>query len=398
MYQAMKYTTILFALFLGLFLSSCVGEISESQSDSFMKMYGSGNLDQARGIVALENGGYAFCGTDSSSQGTKMMLVVTDSYGNLENGFPKFYPEESGNAGANAIVAKNGGQGGFLLSGFIENERGDRDIYLVKVSSSGTVNWSESYGSVENEEALHATEGIKNEFVLAGYQEKNGEKDIMIMAVDQEGDSIDLSLNYNKPHNSKDAAANFILNTGDNYLCVCTYNKFIGEGTDILVLNFDDDLSPNDDILGGQAEEFSKCIVQEDADNYIVLGNRENSQTGKSEILLHLVETDGLLVKESSLLATISEAYTDLIAERLVKIEAGKYAIVGTRRAEGDDIFIQFLENYQIGDRITLGGEGDQSGADIVVSENGGLVVLGDNYSEGSRVISLIKTDESGNF
>jgi len=395
----MKYYTIIIAIFTGLFMASCDNEISVAQSDSFIKMFGSGGLDMARGIIALDNGGYAICGTDSSSQGMKMVLIVTDEYGNPEAGFPKYYPEGNQSAGANAIVAKNGGQGGFLLSGFIENARGDRDIFLVKTSPNGSVNWSESYGSVEDEEALHVAEGISYEFILAGYQEKNGEKDIMIMAVDQEGDSIPLSLFYNKPDNSKDAAANFILNTGDNYLCVCTYNKFIGEGTDILVLNFDDDLSPNDEILDGQAEEFSKCIVQEDADNYIVLGNRENSQTGKSEILLHLVETEGLLVKESSLLATISEADTDLIAERLVKTEAGKYAIVGTRRVAGDeDIFIQFLENYQIGERITLGGEGDQRGADIALSVNGGLVIAGDNAYAGSSMISLIKTDESGNF
>jgi hypothetical protein len=400
--KPMKYISIIAAGLAGLILFSCDAEISPVQSESFIKLMGSYGLDRARGIAVLSSGGYAICGTsyesDSLSQ-SKMVLMVTDKFGNMEAGFPKYYTEGTLSAGANAIVAKNGGNNGFLLCGYIEDESGDRDIYLVKTSPGGNISWTKSYGSPEDESVLHATEGITYEFMLAGYQEKQGEKDIMIMGLDQDGDSIRLSLNYSKPVNSKDASANYILNTGENYLCVCTFNKVIGEGTDILVLNFDDELSPNDEILSGQFDEYGKCIVEDDLDSYIVLGNRNNAQTGNSEILLHLIETDGLLVKESSLLATISERDSDLYAERLVKTEAGRYAIVGTRTVGNDeDIFIQFLQDYQVGERIVLGSTGDQSGADIGIPENGGLIILGDNYYEGNSMISLIKTDDSGNF
>ena len=303
-------------------------------------MYGSKGLDRAKGLVVLDDGGYAICGTDSSERGSKMMLIVTDSYGNVKEGFPKFYPEGNQNAGANAILAKNGGRNGFLLSGYVEDATGDRDIFIVKTSADGSVNWSKSYGSSESEEALHAAEGIDYEFILAGYQEKGGEKDIMIMLVDQDGDSIDLSLFYTKPEDSKDAAATYILNDGDHYMCVATYNKFIGEGTDILVLNFDDDLSPNDKVLEGAYDEFGKCIIKEDENVFVVLGNSNNTQSGDSEILLYQVESDGLLIKNERLLATISEDDTDLVAERMVKMEGGKHAIVGTRNTGGILIYL----------------------------------------------------------
>ncbi len=395
----MKYISIITAFFAGMILLSCEKEISVSQSESFLKMYGSKGVDRAKGIAVLENGGYAICGTDSSGQGTKMMLIVTDEYGNLREGFPKYYPEGDLNAGANAIVAKNGGKNGFLLCGYIENEERSRDIFIVKTSADGGFIDSESYGSSEDEEALHATEGITYEFILAGYQEKGGEKDVMVMAVDQDLDSIALSLNYSKPANSKDAAANYILNQGDHYMCVATYNMFIGEGTNILILNFDDELSPNSKVLGGDYDQVGKCIVYDGGSEFVVLGNSFNTQTGNSEILLYQVESEGLLVRNDRLLATISERGADLRAERMVKIDGGRYAIVGTRSTNGDsDIFVQFMADFQKDIGKTFGSAGIQEGADIGIAGNGGLVILGDNGFEGNSMISLIKTDESGNF
>jgi hypothetical protein len=393
----MKYISIITAVFAGMILLSCEKEISVSQSESFLKMYGSKGADRAKGIAVLENGGYAICGTDSSR--SKMMLIVTDEYGNLMEGFPKYYPEGELNAGANAIVAKNGGKNGFLLCGYIENEERGRDIFIVKTSADGSVNWSKSYGSSENEEALHATEGITYEFILAGYQEKDGEKDVMVMAVNQDGDSIRLSLNYSKPDNSKDASANYILNHGDHYMCVATYNMFIGEGTNILILNFDDELSPNGKILKGDFDQVGKCIVHDGGNEFVVLGNSYNTQTGNSEILLYSVEAEGLIVRNDRLLATISESGADLIAERMVKVNGGRYAIVGTRSTNGDsDIFVQFMVDFKKDIGKTFGSAGIQAGADIGIAGNGGLVILGDNGFEGNSMISLIKTDESGNF
>ncbi len=395
----MRYI-VTFSLLLSFWLfSSCEREISPAQADAFMKMIGSGTSLKASGLAVLGNGGYAVCGTDSSASGSKMVLYITDEYGNVKDGFPRYFTEGELNSGANTIVAKNEGQNGFLLSGYIENEAGDRDIYLVKTSLDGSKNWSKIYGSSEDEEVLHATEGIGYEFLLAGYQEKKGEQDIMIMAVNQNGDSIPLSLFYSKPPLSKDAAANFIYNAGDHYLCVCTFNSFIGEGTDILVLNFDDDLSPNNGVLEGQYDEFGKCLVQVDSTHFIVLGNRQNDITGKSEMLLYQVETSGLEISGSSYIAAISETGADLVAERLVRAEDGSLAIVGTRtNGSGKEVFVQIIRDYQPAERLYFGGSGDQYGRDIKIPEDDAFVITGDGGNEGFGAITLIKTDGNGNL
>jgi len=398
----MNYRIYIIAGLVGL-LFSCEREISPEQADKFIKFFGTYQLDEAGDVAVLEDGGYAICGTSSvPGQGEQMVLIVTDEFGNMKTGFPKYYSEEGLNTGANTLVAKRGGQGGFLLGGYVDRPVDgstdfQKDMFLVRTKSSGDTIWQRSYGSAEDEVVLNATERISSGFMLAGYQVKDDKSDILIMGVEEGGDSIRLNLNYNNPF-ADNSAANFILNTGDNYLCVCTYDKIQDKGTDMLILNIDDDLSYNVKSLSGNFDEFGRCVLEDGPDRYLVLGDRINS--GRSELVIHLIETDGLLVTNSLLLATISEQGSDLIAKRFVKTAADSYAIVGTRQSDGDqDIFLQFLSSdYAVTERILYGSTGNQSGADIDLHDDGGFILLGTNSFEDNSMISLIKTGETGNL
>jgi len=397
----MKYSLSIIALLL-LLVSSCNQEISPEQADRFIKFYGNSLMDEAKDIEVLSDGSYAICGTDSvAGEGKRMVLVVTDKYGIMKSGFPKYYTEEGYESGANAMVVRSGGSRGFLLVGFVERPMGrdsiQKDIFLVKTSSSGELSWTRSYGSMEDESVLHATEMISSGgFMLAGYQVKRGKTDIMIMGVSEIGDSIKLGLNYNNPF-SDNAAATYILNTGDKYLAICTYDKIGTDGTDILILSFDDDLSPNDEILDEGSYEVGRAIVEDSTNRYLILGNRINV-SGSSEGLVYLIETSGFNITKSSLVATIDETNSDLFAERIVKTEDGRFAIVGTRQSNGNsDIFLQFLQpDYQKTERLIYGSAGNQSGADIDLPADGGLIMLGTNEYGPNSMISLVRTGDVG--
>lgn len=378
--------------------------MSIEQSEKFMKYYGNYLMDEARDVEVLDDGGYAICGTGMiQGQGKRMVLIITDEYGNLRSGFPKYYTEEELESGANAIVPIRGGQGGFVLAGYIERPvegslSVQKDMFVVKVSSTGQEIWQNSYGSAEDEVVLHATEKISSGYMLAGYQVKNGKSDILIMGVEEEGDSTKLGLNYNNPY-SKNGTATYLLNTGERYLCVCTYDKIGKEGTDILVLSINDDLDAIPETLTDDSNEYGTCILEDGLDSYLVLGNRISS-LGKNEVVVHRLETRGLLITKSVLLATISESNMDLIGKRFVKTADGRYAIVGTRQANGTrDIFLQFLTSeYMVSGQIIYGATGDQSGADIALPEDGGIALLGTSSFETNGMISLIKTGDTGDL
>ena len=138
-------------------------------------------------------------------------------------------------------------------------------------------------------------------------------------------------------------------------------------------------------------------MIGDTPNQFLFLGNRIVS--GRSEIVIHQVETnDGTAVTNSVLLITISESDVDLTGQRMVKTEDGRYAIVGTRESGGDrQIFLQFLNSDYIPDgQVLFGAAGDQNGADVSLSEDGGLVILGTSSYEETGMISLIKTNDTG--
>ena len=141
------------------------------------------------------------------------------------------------------------------------------------------------------------------------------------------------------------------------------------------------------------------CIIEEGNNEFLVLGNRENG-SGDSELLLYGIETDGLLITNSSLLATISEANTDLIGKKVIKTASGNLAIAGTRR-EGvnSEVLLQFVSSsHQIEEQVTYGASGAQTGMDIELYDDGGFVLLGTNSYGESTVISLMKTSATGDI
>jgi hypothetical protein len=401
MQKMMKYGLILI-LFSALCIS-CEQEISDEQADSFIKYYGSSMMDMAGDVEVLGSGGYAICGTETSeTMGKRMVLIVTDEFGNVQGGFPKYYVEEGLATGGSSLIALQGGSGGFILSGFVErpvegSQEVQKDIFIVRTSSSGAVSWQRSYGSHEDEQVLHSVVGIQSGYMLAGYKMENGNSDIMVMGVTEEGDSVRLGLNYNNPY-AENSMANFLLNAGDKYLCVCTFDKVNGDGTGIQILTFDDELSPLARKLSREFNEFGMCLLDEGEGNFLVLGNREGS--GGIELVLYGIETEGLLITNSSVYATISAPNTDLIGERIIETSSQGLVVAGSRRiGDYSDILLQFISSsYQPEDGISFGASGSQTGKDIELADDGGFVVLGTNANGSNSVISLMKTGASGEF
>jgi len=397
----MKYGYIL--ILLSAFFLSCEKDMSSEQAEGFIKFYGSYLLDEAGEVEVLAGGGYAICGTETTaSQGKRMVLIITDEFGNVQSGFPRYYDDQGMETGGSSMIALQDG-GGFVLSGFVEkpvpgSQQVQKDIFLVRTSSSGDTIWQRSYGSHEDEQVLHSVEGLRSGYMLAGYQLKDGKSDIMVMGVSDEGDSIRLSLNYNNPY-AENSTASYLLNAGDMYLCACTYDKLNGEGTGIQVLTFDDELSPLAKNLSGEYNEYGMCVLEQGGGRFLVLGNRENT-SGRSEILLYEIETDGLLITSASLNATISDGNADLRGERMVQTASGGLAITGTRRAgNSGEILLQFVSSsYQNEEPVSFGASGDQAGKDIELARDGGFVVLGTNDSGGNSIISLLKTNASGDL
>jgi len=406
----MNYISYIKVLILVTLVASCTRDISPEQAEKFIKFYGNQYMDEARDLEILDDGSFAICGIDSvQGEGKRAVLIVTDEFGNLKQGFPKYYSDASYPSAANTLVLQRGGEGGFLLSGYSEKPIVDtippietgtqKDIFLVRTDKSGNLLWSKSFGSGEDETVLHATEDFASAgYLLAGYQENDGKRDIMIMGVSDQGDSSDLTFNYHGGPSVESSSANYILNTGEQYLAVCTYDRANSEGTDILILYFDETLSPLVWPISNVLSETGENIAHIEGDRYVVLGTRNNVSSDRSEIVLYEVSIDATRITGAVPLAQISEGGADLLASRIKKSVNGGYVVVGTRVIGSDrDIFLQFLdESFQARERIIYGAAGNQSGEDMEFTSDNGMLMLGTNGSEVSSMISLIRTGEAG--
>lgn len=395
--------TILLSILAILFFS-CERDISPAQADKFVKFYGSHLMDEAGEVKVLSTGGYAICGTIyMEGNGKRMALIVTDKYGNVLSDFPKYYDEEGLETGAVSMVAVDGGTGGFMLSGYVERPVGgsqakQKDIFLVRTNSSGGETWKRSYGSEEDEQILHSIERIGSGFLLAGYKEGNGKSDVLVMGVSEAGDSIRLGFNYNNPF-SQNARATYLLNTGRDYLCVCTLDNISDKGTDLYVLSFDNELSPLERNLSGGLDELGSCVLEVAANQYLILGNRLNN-SGNMEMVLYSIEKNGLFITNTEELATISETGTDLIGKRMIKTSDGRFAIVGTRmEGSNGQIILQFISSgFVVAEQLTFGTTGIQDGVDMDEGLDRGILLLGTNDLGSNSIISLIKTSETGDL
>ncbi|HDR67626.1 MAG TPA: hypothetical protein ENN61_01100 [Bacteroidaceae bacterium] len=382
-----------------IFLLSCEVEISKEQAATFIKFYGNYLNDSGADVVITDDGGYAIAGTSVTENAvTGMVLLVTDEYGNLLPRFPRYY-SDGRNCGANTILKLDDG---FLLCGYVMAEEAGggshEDIYIVKTDENGRVTWSNTYGGAGNENIQHAVRGNSGGFVIAGYREINNKKDYWIFSISENGTFI-REVPQQTVQNTRDNMAEYLISIPEyGYLCVCTYHEDTYKGSNVFILSVNNDLNtPYNLSLGTDYNDFGKCIIRGEGNQFYVLGNTENASSGRTELAVYSIEMNGLKFGSSSVVATIQSDSADFIAEDFVLTGTGRLAIIGSDISDGNyNILLQFLDQGVPDGRINFGETGSQVGSKIIVTDDGGLLFVGTNAYEGNSMISLVKTNEEG--
>ncbi len=394
MKRLVKYILVSLAIVL---LYSCSDGLSDFQKKSFMKFYGSYQLDIGRDVQVLASGGYAITGSMIPDSISSMFLIITDEYGNQTENSPKYYGGLLQTSGSSLLALDDG----FLLVGQIVDTLVDgtlqSDIYMVRTDLAGEELWSSRLGGDENETVYHVTTRSEGGYVLAGKREVNNQDDLWIVMVDEEGNKISDFIGSN---GISDDEARYIHNTGNGYLVACTYDDGAFAGKDFMVVYVDENSNLFDTrAMGTNYDDFARSIIVYDG-AYLLMGNSNNTTRGNSEIALYTFTLEGNLIKNQQELATIFEIGIDLTGEGCAIGSDGNIAVVGSREVnENKDILLQFIgEGGDVGEAEIFGQLGSQSGNAIKRTLDGGLILVGSNGLEGNSVISLIKTNAQGKF
>ena len=169
----------------------------------WFKTYGGSGTDGASDIIQLYDGSLITTGNAADGAGNlDFFLLKTDNDGNLD--WFKTYGGSSEDWGYSVLSTIDNG---FIISGYTDSFGfGNRDVYLVKTDSSGSLEWSQTYGGTNFDggqiHEAHQTISITNagDFLISDYTTSygTGEGDVFIIKTDTQG--FIENCNYNIPN------------------------------------------------------------------------------------------------------------------------------------------------------------------------------------------------------
>lgn len=362
-------------LYLLFFTLSHFGLYAQAPSIEWQKTYGGSSNEEIFDIEPTIDGGYITAGYTSSSNGdvtinhgsNDMWIIKSDNSGNIQ--WQKTFGGSDIDRGTKIQQTTDGGYIviGYTLSadGDLTNNHGEHDLWIVKLDTSGNIQWQKTYGGSGSDEgvdiqqtndggyiAIGATSSIDGDITI-----NYGQRDMWIIKLDNSG-----NIQWQKTY-------------GNTY---------------------------NDD--GTQIRQLSDG-------NYVVSGNYNFSSTDTSDFWILKLNTSGAIVWQK----TYGGSSREYPYEIQITNDGG-YILVGyTQSTDGDvtgnhglgDVWMTKLNPS--GDMLwqkTFGGTSSDYGEAITQTLDGGYIISGSAQSpdgdvtgnHGSADFWVIKTDASGNI
>ncbi len=314
---------------------------SSSGDTLWKRILGESNNDIAEYIDTTNDGGFIICGfTNSFGNGNEMLLIKLSSSGNIE--WSRTY---GGPGEENAICVLQTTDGGYLLGGTSTSNisgSGD-DAAVLKLDSAGNMIWSKRFGRTVGLDQIRALREMPDGgFLLGGNSSVGNNWQIFLMRTDSFGDS----------------------------LWAKTYSIY---SLSLLSLELTDD---GGFLLGGSVGNFSM----------------------PSGVL---IKTDSLGVKLWSQYyrGATSPGFNGFNSVK--RTSDGGFILTGITNSwgfGGEDVLIVKTDSVGVVQWSKVyGGTQDETGLDIFQTYDGGYVIHARRGTLSSSIIYLIKTDSLGN-
>lgn len=388
--------SFLFVFFLS---NSCREEsFSPSQADSFIKFFGSYELDEGFDVKSLDDGGYILAGTTSKdNSGTEIVIIRTDKYGN-EIWEPRQY---GGTYNDHASGIKLLPDGGFVIIGSTEIEAQEGSVisnmYLIRTDDQGDTLWTRNYGGYSNDVGYHLDQTSDEGFILIGSTEDlvSGITDILMVKTDSDGEEI-----WSITHGgSNDDVGIYITETDYGFIYsgyTRSYsqagqsqsNIFIAKTNSIGRLTF-----PY--TYGDSGDDSGESVIPLPEGGYVILGTTTNPSTNIKNVFLARVEED----ISKPLWSKSFGGNINHLAGCIKITSDGGFVITGTKELSAGNHVIFLLKTDADGNQLflkTFGGSGQQRAESLDITHDEGFIITGSNKLGENSMITLIKTKPGG--
>lgn len=248
------------------------------------RTFGGSQRDQAKDLIQTSDGGYVIVGyTESMGSGNgDMYLIKTNSSGRLE--WEKTFGG-SGADGARSFASTS--DGGYILAGYTESKgAGKWDGWVVKVTSSGNLQWDKTFGGSEGEAFNSVVVSSSNSYVLAG----GANTKTWLLKVDNSGNK-----QWEKKFDAKGGGwAEDVFETSDNgYILAGIVDNKISGNRDMSLIKTDHlGNSEWNKAIGGSSTDEAYSATQSTDGKYILAGWTSSKGAGSSDFWL--VKTCGV--------------------------------------------------------------------------------------------------------
>lgn len=354
---------------------------------------GSGEEDLWRTLDRASDGGYVMASyTTSFGFGQKdILLVKVSEDGTIE--WQKTYGS-GGNEAPRTI--KQTSDGGYVIAARASVNGGD--ALVIKLSSTGKIQWQKAYGGPGDDIAHYIIQTSDGGYLIGGFTKSSsftaGEKDFFVVKLSSTG-NVEWQKSFG---GSGDDVIRVLKQTSNGDYLVSGFTHSFGAGRgDILIIKLD----PNGDIIwqktygGTKFEEV--CCILEYPDGYLVM--EQTSSFGGTQGWIFKIDEDGGIIWQKTY---GGDGFDELSSAQITPdggfIVAGETTSFGVGDGKEDFWLLKFSPSGNIQWEKRYGGSGQDEAEMVALTPEGGYVLLGKTASFGTNVdLWSVKTDSNGN-
>jgi uncharacterized delta-60 repeat protein len=369
---------------------------SNAMINSMIRAIGGTNGDAVFFIQQTSDGGYIVAGwTTSFGAGNRDFLIIKlNSSGNIQ-----WSRAIGGTNYDRALSIQQTSDGGYIVAGNTYSfGAGNSDFLIIKLDSSGNIQWSRAIGGTNNDVAYSIQQTSDGGYIVAGWTASFGAGgDVLIIKLDSSG-NIQWSRAIGGTNND---GAESIQQTSDGGYIVAGYTYSFGAGNyDALIVK----LNSSGNIqwsraIGGTNEDQALSIQQTSDGGYIVAGVTNSFGAGNYDFLIIKLDSSGNIQWSRAIGGTNND-----VAFSIQQTSDGGYIVAGHAFGFGaggyDSLIIKLDSSGNIQWSRAIGGTNNDETLSIQQTSDGGYIVAGNtlSFGAGDWDVLIIKLDSSGNI
>jgi hypothetical protein len=300
------------------------------------KTYDIANYDRGRAVIQTSDGGYAIAGYSEAGA----FLIKTYANGTLQ--WSRSYDSDNNHAEVYAMVQAS--DGGYTLVGSIDSPTTfSIDVYLIKIDVDGNLQWTQTYGTTNDEHGISMVRTSDGGYAIAGRvyswaSSAMGYKADSYLIKTYANGTLEWSQTYDMPENNN---ANSLVQTSDGgYALAGQIQSSTTYTMDMYLIK----TYPNGTLqwiqtYGGIDDDYAFSIIAAGNGGYVLAGATRSTYT---------LVYDGLLIKTfANGTMEWSQTYSGADADRFMAVVAspdGGYVLAGYGRSLTNDIDVYLVK------------------------------------------------------